>query len=268
MTNDSMSIVAALAENGAEHVGAVVRGEASALSGEGNTSRTGGDVGQPFSKSASGVLEGVGDFKNELPGDIGAPAAVTPRAAVAVEASFDDFTDMLSRDSLFHVESGRFYCALSLAEAETLRGIIHARGDAPLVADFPSASVALRVLSPGGELARLLDYSAGHPASPRPYQADIARNCFRFMDSQVHYTEPELSLLIQAVQSNDCEHRAKWWADVRARRRRDQGPWNARPVAEIFKVDGFVDLLLRRATTFRIAMVRARAHAYWPVCGC
>ena len=31
------------------------------------------------------------------------------------------------------LQSGRFYCALSLAEAETLRGVIHARHDDPLV---------------------------------------------------------------------------------------------------------------------------------------
>ena len=90
-------------------------------------------------------------------------------------ASFEDFTDIISRDALFQVQvrserpcpllalplpfchrlvpllalplpfchrlmpllavlqSGRFYCALSLAEAETLRGVIHARHDDPLV---------------------------------------------------------------------------------------------------------------------------------------
>ena len=56
------------------------------------------------------------------------------------------------------------------------------------------ASVALRVLSPGGQLAEVLESSAGYPASPHPYQANIARNCFRFMDSQVGTTHSTLPL--------------------------------------------------------------------------
>ena len=54
--------------------------------------------------------------------------------------------------------------------------------------------MALRVLSPDGQLAEVLESSAGYPASPHPYQANIARNCFRFMDSQVGTTHSTLPL--------------------------------------------------------------------------
>jgi hypothetical protein len=111
------------------------------------------------------------------------------------------------------VQTGRFYCALSLTEAETLRGILHARHRAPLVDGSDQASVALRVLAPGGQHAEVLDSSAGHPASPHSYQTDIARNCFRFMDSQVreswpnsaHCDAPQSTLLTWTVRPQPPE---------------------------------------------------------------
>ena len=71
----------------------------------------------------------------------------------------------------------------------------------------------------------------------------------------MHYSQADLSLLIRSIQTNTCEHRAKWWADVRTRRRRNQGSWDARPIADVFKTSSFVDLLLRRAITFRIQTI-------------
>ena len=69
----------------------------------------------------------------------------------------------------------------------------------------------------------------------RSGRRSAARDCVGHV-AQMHYTQADLSLLIRAVGPNSCEHRAKWWGDVRARRRRHQGPWDSRPVAELFKV--------------------------------
>ena len=64
---------------------------------------------------------------------------------------FEQMQQILNRGSaLYRLDGRRLFCAVSLQEAETLRGIMHARQATPLLSDTPELSVGLRVLTLNG----------------------------------------------------------------------------------------------------------------------
>ena len=60
--------------------------------------------------------------------------------------------------------------------------------------------------------------------SPRrySYQAMSAQQCFRFIDSEDHYEDRQLALLLRALQVNSMEVRQSFFLDIRSCRRRHQ----------------------------------------------
>ena len=81
--------------------------------------------------------------------------------------SLNDFRSLLTSGELFPVHAGRHYVALSLAEAETVRKILHVRRGKKVL-DNCSTELALRyspIASPGvptaGDGGIIFDTSAG-----------------------------------------------------------------------------------------------------------
>ena len=140
--------------------------------------------------------------------------------------TFEDVKALLRSRLVEQVQSGRYYVALSLREAETLRGALHARrlargagGDTVARADperplleVANAALALRIFTGQGGTA-VLDASAGYTPA-RAHQQATAEQCWRFVDSDLWYTERELRVLLQAVQPNSCRERRMWFDDV------------------------------------------------------
>ena len=48
--------------------------------------------------------------------------------------------------------------------------------------------------------------------------------CFRFLNSETHFDDKALTVLLRVLGQDDREHREKWWTEVRACRRRKQEP--------------------------------------------
>jgi hypothetical protein len=69
--------------------------------------------------------------------------------------------------------------------------------------------------------ASLLGSSRGYTPSP-PAQHSAMVNSMRYMNSDVHFDDKNLTVLLRLLESNPCEEREKWWNDVRACRRRRQ----------------------------------------------
>ena len=88
----------------------------------------------------------------------------------------------------------RYFVLLSLAEAETIRMIIHMR-QGKAVIDGKNVALALRCL-PAHDA--IFDQTAGFPAAPR-YQASVSYNCFRFIDSVMHFKPEELNVLLRSI---------------------------------------------------------------------
>ena len=149
---------------------------------------------------------------------------------------------------------------VSLAEAETIRGIIHmypASGGQHVVEGALSA-VALRVhgVHGGGasgvnQVPALLDASYGYEPA-KPFQALTARQCFRFVDSDSYYQQRELNALLRAVQNNTCDARETFFLDVRSCRRRQQSNTATTPISRLFTTPDQYHLLQYRASCMRI----------------
>lgn len=102
--------------------------------------------------------------------------SATPASAGAL--NFHQLRDVLTSGRFRKVEDGRYFVLLSLAEAETLRCMLHLRQGSPLVPGHQLA-YALRCI-PAGDA--IFDASESY-MPPQPYQASVSHNCFRFLDS-------------------------------------------------------------------------------------
>lgn len=88
---------------------------------------------------------------------------------------------MIATHSFDRMQSNRYYVALSLEEAESLRGVMHMRRNQMLIGGSQCA-VALRFFV--GYDTMLFDATKGFvPAYS--YQQTTAEQCYRFLDSQV-----------------------------------------------------------------------------------
>ena len=138
----------------------------------------------------------------------------------------EDFYELMRTQSFLRGEGGRHWVALSLREAETVRGALHVAidDDAPLVPGS-RCGVGLRIdemlLDAVG--AAQLDGSAEPFVPPPRQQMRAAVHALRFIDSQLAYTPAQQRSLFRLLRADPCEERRAWFADVCACRRRPQG---------------------------------------------
>ena len=166
------------------------------------------------------------------------------------EMGFDLDKLMMEQQTFFRIENGRYYVALSLAEAETLRGIMHMRQMSPLLPDSSSA-IALHTVSPTGR-GGIIEQSYGFLRAKAQYQAEIVHNCYRFIDSQTGFTEQERNYVIRSLQSTPCALRAEWFKLVNQGRRRAQSKWQSTPVAQIINTSDIYEFLELKALRYRL----------------
>jgi len=168
------------------------------------------------------------------------------------------------------MESGRYFVVLSLAEAETLRAALHMpSGTVGVLHDVVGfsepTSFALRMLSgeeKDGHTSntrwKVLDQSSAFKEGISLYQTDTAREVFRFLDSQVSFTERQLGLLVRALQQNQIVDRQDFYKAVRACRRRRMVELSSTSLKAVFSIPHEFELLERRATNFSIQLLMTR----------
>jgi hypothetical protein len=150
--------------------------------------------------------------------------------------------DMLVQGSLRPEHRGRYWVAVSLAEAETLRRVLHLRKNNPLLGSagdnrVGNAEIALHLSqpaaavstsnsageSPAGRVdsaagrehwwAAVLDTSCGWRGGggtgATAHEATTALGCFRFFDGDMHFTRPTLFRLVRALQKATTYDREK-----------------------------------------------------------
>jgi Ca2+-binding EF-hand superfamily protein len=125
------------------------------------------------------------------------------------------------------VHKGRYYVAVELAEAESIRAIMHIRENSPIISGS-DCQLALRV-GP-----TLLDESKGFVRSP-VIQTAVARQCFRFIDSDHYFDADAFGYMLNALHFSPPELRALFYDEVRTCRRRMQKDWNLTTVSKVIK---------------------------------
>eukprot|EP01052_Picozoa_sp_SAG31_P026051 SAG31_NODE_2332_length_5931_cov_3.826989_2_plen_1362_part_00 len=208
-------------------------------------------------------------------------------AAAALDlssVSFSGFTELLKTRHLLPSHQGRYYVAISLAEAETIRRVLHIRGRLSLVSGGAySAEVALRyspLASPGaesllGDGGVAFDTSAGwrrgrggniidhrrdlvDDTGATTAEAAVAHSVFRYFDGDMHYSEPQMNVLIRSLQASSTLERERFFASTVGVRRRMDRKWQETPLAKAFTMaDEFATLKQRaQAVYVREALVR------------
>eukprot|EP00966_Prymnesium_polylepis_P300460 6943659-Prymnesium_polylepis.1 len=167
--------------------------------------------------------------------------------------SFDEVASILTSGVLRPAEDGRHFVLLSLAEAETIRCILHMRQGKPLV-DGANVGLALRCIAAHDAV---FDTSANLPPASK-YQAAISHNCFRFVDSAMHYKKPELGLLLTSLPVPPSARRL-FFSMVVSCRRRLAKRWEQTPLARLFHMEDEWALFKLEALRVRVReAIRAR----------
>ena len=101
-------------------------------------------------------------------------------------------------------ETGRFFVLLSLAEAETIRAILHLRQGKAII-DGSDAGLALRCV-PAGDI--VFDASDSFPLTPS-CSAVASHVCFRFVDSVMHFKPHEIAVLLRCIPASPEKRRCR-----------------------------------------------------------
>jgi len=164
--------------------------------------------------------------------------------------SFEELKRVLRQKNIYSLQRGRYYVALSLAEAESLRVVMHLTKSDPVsdgkLLPFKLTESALRIR--GGTL---IDTTSNFTPA-QVFQGSTAEQCFRFLDSQMDFEDREVSILLRALQTSPCDKREAFFESVRACRRRAKIPWAATPLAKVLTTPDEFHLLASRALVARV----------------
>lgn len=186
--------------------------------------------------------------------------------------NFDQFKETVrSNSGLYRRRDGRYYTLLSLVEAEHLRSILHLRYNrSSLLPSESSKTLGDSVTTVN--LWSLCDFevslfgtfetpgykqpaNANSHALSGKFQHIVMTNCYRFMNSDTHFSDACLVVLLRVLQSSTLEDRQQWWVDIRACRRRNQQPWDgSTPISNIFTVLDEFAFLEYKAVVERIRL--------------
>jgi hypothetical protein len=151
--------------------------------------------------------------------------------------TFSEFRTLMTGGTLYPEHKGRNWVALSLAEAETIRRILHNRQrrvngqQQPLIRNA-TTEVALRyslMNGPNSSLAGdggvVLDASRtwlDRGSAATAYEAAKAHNSFRFFDCDMHFAPSALNVLIKVVHGSIYDRERFFHATVGCRRRMER----------------------------------------------
>ena len=216
-----------------------------------------------------------------------AAATSAPVDADIISKLWDDFgcggqgvtaeglQEILISGRLYPEHHGRYWVAVSLAEAETLRRILHLRQRAPLLgAASPGLAAGCELaihLSQAGALglpgSTMLDASSGWRASvtgATHHEMAVALGCYRFFDCDMHYTRPTLAKLIRALHRASVHDREQFFSSTMGARRRMERKWQETPLAAVFSIaDDWVNLKQNAQATFVRLALKKRDLTAW-----
>eukprot|EP01047_Picozoa_sp_COSAG01_P047579 COSAG01_NODE_4559_length_4922_cov_3.073813_1_plen_1390_part_10 len=171
---------------------------------------------------------------------------------------------LVSSGHLHDEQSGRHFVVVSLAEAETIRRILHVRRGKCTI-DGHDTEIALRYspLSQGGDnsiahggavldvssgWARRASGSVGHAETGVPaYQLAVAHGCLRFFDSDTHFSEPAVQVLVRALQWSEACARERFFMTTIGHRRRMECKWEETTLVRAVTLQNEWEALKQRA---------------------
>jgi hypothetical protein len=195
--------------------------------------------------------------------------------------TYSGFKALLLSKKLQPKEKGRYFVGISLAEAETLRRVLHLQHrDSPFNGETQFALRFMSSSSPGGsqdgfhvrrnDNGVLFDATAGWCRGMVPntgvqaFQLDVARHCMRFFDCDMYYSESALRMLVMALQASTLTVREQFFQSVTGCRRRAMRKWEETPLATVFTLaDEWAVLKMRAISTLMRRAITQRQLSLW-----
>jgi len=168
--------------------------------------------------------------------------------------SFEEMRHVLVSGELRRGDCGRHFVLLSLAEAETIRCILHMRQGQQLLPGSDTA-VALRCITANDAV---FDATPNFPAATS-YQRRVSHQSFRFFDSAVHYKPSDLNILLRSLPAPPASRRL-FFSTLVACRRRLAKRWEQTPLARLFALPDEWALLKLEALRVRMRHAIARRN--------
>jgi hypothetical protein len=190
-------------------------------------------AGKVGSISREDLRHAVKAVTDEIPSDALLDHIIDKFSSDKAHLSLSEFRELLLSGMLHPEHVGRKYVALSLAEAETIRRILHIRKRTPDQKVIPGHDTELvvrysHVSSPRAPLAGdgglIFDASIGWKSGTgaTAFEASVAHSCFRFFDCDMHFPIPALNLLIRSLTGSTRDRERFFTATVGCRRRMER----------------------------------------------
>ena len=153
-------------------------------------------------------------------------------------------------------EDGRRFAVISLAEAETLRRIIHVRGEQAII-DGWNTEIALHSISHGGMLMEKSHEYFGGP----PYQTSLVVQAARFFDGAMKFQTTEQLQLLRMIQLNSTQSRQDVFVCMASCRRRYSRKWQDHSIANVLQGFNNEFNMLRHAVEGRLLRYAIKSHS-------
>jgi len=178
------------------------------------------------------------------------------------------------------VQEGRRVVAVSLAEAETIRRILHLKNghnfssiSAGLSSsgcnswniDGSNVAVALRCISAGNIVTDKstnfisAEETGDFDGETYPYTTLSAYESFRFLNCDMFFSEKSLNILLRALHSTSKRQRKHFFKNILMCRRRMTKKWNTSPIAKVFTLSDQFGMLKQRALSASLASAIKRS---------
>lgn len=156
------------------------------------------------------------------------------------------------------VQAGRKFVAISLAEAETIRCIMHRRIGSSLIPDA-NTGIALRCVPTGFSIvdASNLYVEAGASTASGDglgyhFMTDAALESLRFLNCDLFFSERSLNILLRALHGTSKRERKTFFKNIISCRRRLAKKWTESSVAKVFTLADQFGQLKQRAQSVRL----------------
>eukprot|EP01065_Artemidia_motanka_P043555 TRINITY_DN6056_c0_g2_i1.p1 TRINITY_DN6056_c0_g2~~TRINITY_DN6056_c0_g2_i1.p1 ORF type:complete len:3869 (+),score=962.49 TRINITY_DN6056_c0_g2_i1:109-11715(+) len=162
--------------------------------------------------------------------------------------SVNGLSRLLAEQTLFDMQQGRFFVALSMEEAEHLRGAMINEPQR-----FRNVSLRATPLASLMDAGTVLQPFTGGIAS-HAHQAKAAEACYRFTDCRSEWTREHVGWMLRCLPVTP-QRRLGWWTEVRRRRRRvNTDPLMIPGLQRVFREPDELDELGAKAILRRIGL--------------
>eukprot|EP00043_Microstomoeca_roanoka_P005858 m.58502 g.58502 ORF g.58502 m.58502 type:complete len:4257 (-) comp13155_c0_seq1:39-12809(-) len=171
-----------------------------------------------------------------------APNKAAAAATAAAMLKLKDVVSMVNTQGLTAADTC-YFVALSLAEAETVRRILHSQQ-----AILKITSLALWTLEGRNLDASHLYDMLVEARGPRGVkQRQEALVCYRFVNNDMFYSDEEITILLEALSKSLVIDREKFFDECLRLRRRERNRWADTPLAKVLTEEASWHLLSARA---------------------